>query len=63
VSTVDAAEQEIHVVPSFLSDGRHFIYLRISRTKPETSGVFLASLSREAPARQRARRWHRATVR
>jgi len=54
VSTVDAAEQEIHVVPSFLSDGRHFIYLRISRTKPETSGVYLGELvpgSAGAPAR------------
>ncbi|MEO7133531.1 MAG: winged helix-turn-helix domain-containing protein [Vicinamibacterales bacterium] len=44
VSTVNAAEQEIHLVPSFLSDGRHFIYLRISRTKPATSGVYLGEL-------------------
>ena len=44
VSTVNAAEQEIHLVPSFLSDGHHFIYLRISRKKPETSGVYLGEL-------------------
>ena len=44
VSTVNAAEQEIHLVPSFLSDGRHFIYLRISRTKPAASGVYLGEL-------------------
>ena len=31
-------------MPSFLSDGRHFIYLRISRTKPETSGVYYGEL-------------------
>jgi len=54
VSTVDADEQEIHLVPSFLSDGRHFIYLRISRTKPATSGVYLGELAPPgggAPAR------------
>jgi eukaryotic-like serine/threonine-protein kinase len=54
VSTVNAAEQEIHIVPSFLSDGRHFIYLRISRTKPETSGVYVGEFTPpdgSAPAR------------
>ena len=54
VSTVNAAEQEIHLVPSFLSDGRHFIYLRISRTKPETSGIYfgeLAAADGNAPVR------------
>ena len=45
VSAVNSAEQEIHLVPSFLSDGHHFIYLRISRNKPETSGVYLGELS------------------
>ena len=44
VSTVDAAEQEMHLVPSFLQDGRHFIYLRISRTTPATSGIYVGEL-------------------
>ena len=38
VSTVNAAEQEIHLVPSFLSDGRHFIYLHISRSETGNIG-------------------------
>ncbi len=40
----DQSEQERHLFPSFLSDGRHFIYLRISRTKPETSGIYTSEL-------------------
>ena len=44
VTVVDQSEQERHLFPSFLSDGRHFIYLRISRTKPETSGIYTSEL-------------------
>ncbi len=44
VSSVDTALQEIQLMPSFLSDGRHFIYLRISRTNPERSGIYLGEL-------------------
>ena len=49
VSTVDAAKQEVHLVPSFLSDGRHFVYLRITRTRPEASGSTWASSSPRTP--------------
>jgi eukaryotic-like serine/threonine-protein kinase len=41
---------EIHLMPTFLSDGRHFIYLRIHRTAPERSGVYIGDLNGESPA-------------
>src|SRR6266545_27722 len=33
-----------HAFPSFLPDGRHFLYLRVSRNAPENSGVYLRAL-------------------
>jgi DNA-binding winged helix-turn-helix (wHTH) protein len=36
---------EIHLMPSFLPDGRHFIYLRIDRAAPERSGVYIGDVS------------------
>jgi Tol biopolymer transport system component len=39
-----AGPSEEHLFPSFLPDGRHFVYLRVSRTKPEESGVYLGAL-------------------
>ena len=51
VTSLDAARQEtFHALPSFLPDGRHFVYLRLSST-PENSGVFLGSLDTQ-PAEQ-----------
>ena len=44
---------EIHIFPSFLPDGKHFLYSRIFRTAPEKSGVFMGSLALD-PARQSA---------
>ena len=44
---------EIHIFPSFLPDGKHFLYSRIFRTAPEKSGVFMGSLAVD-PARQSA---------
>ena len=44
---------EIHIFPSFLPDGKHFLYSRIFRTAPERSGVFMGSLAVD-PARQSA---------
>ncbi|HXQ26723.1 MAG TPA: protein kinase [Candidatus Acidoferrales bacterium] len=44
LTTLDSSRGEIqHVFPSFLPDGRHFIYLRTS-IKPENSGVYIGSL-------------------
>lgn len=37
-------------MPSFLSDGRHFIYLRIHRAAPERSGVYVGVLNGSSPA-------------
>lgn len=41
---------EIHLMPSFLSDGQHFIYLRIHRAAPEHAGVYLGALTGHVPA-------------
>ena len=38
--TTTSGRNEIHVFPSFLSDGRHFIYLRA----PENTGIYVGSL-------------------
>jgi hypothetical protein len=35
-------------MPSFLSDGRRFIYLRIVRSKPEGSGIYVGDLGSES---------------
>jgi eukaryotic-like serine/threonine-protein kinase len=44
LTTLDPSRGEIrHVFPSFLPDGRHFIYLRYS-SKPENSGIYVGSL-------------------
>ena len=44
LTTLDPSRGEIrHVLPSFLPDGRHFIYLRYS-SRPENSGVYVGSL-------------------
>ncbi len=44
LTTLDPSRGESHhVLPSFLPDGRHFIYLRYS-SRPENSGVYVGSL-------------------
>jgi len=48
--TKTADPVEHHLFPSFLSDGRHFIYLRNHRSAPERSGVYVGSLTEGAPA-------------
>jgi len=55
LTTIDPSRQEIvHVLPSFLPDGRHFLYLRASST-PENTGIYLGSLNVK-PAEQDSRR-------
>ncbi|MEO8259994.1 MAG: winged helix-turn-helix domain-containing protein [Acidobacteriota bacterium] len=52
VTSLDSTKGEgLHVFPSFLPDGRHFLYVRISRNAPETSGVYVGSLD-EPPGAQ-----------
>jgi Tol biopolymer transport system component len=44
LTALDRSRGEVvHVVPSFLPDGRHFVYLRRS-TVPENNGVYVGSL-------------------
>jgi Tol biopolymer transport system component len=44
LTTVDPTRGETsHILPSFLPDGRHFIYLRFSSI-PENSGIYIGSL-------------------
>jgi eukaryotic-like serine/threonine-protein kinase len=44
LTVLDSSRSESrHLHPSFLPDGRHFIYLRISST-PENSGIYVGSL-------------------
>ena len=50
VATVpDESGTEVHVFPSFLSNGRHFVYLRVSRGKPELSGIYVGELDTTSP--------------
>jgi len=56
VTTVNRSKkEEFHLLPSFLPDGRHFIYLRIVPNEPETSGVYVGTLDAK-PEEQNSRR-------
>jgi eukaryotic-like serine/threonine-protein kinase len=44
VTVVNEAEGERHIFPAFLSDGRHYLYQRMSRAKPENSGIYVGEL-------------------
>jgi eukaryotic-like serine/threonine-protein kinase len=55
LTTFDVSRKEvIHVLPSFLPDGQHFLYLRASSI-PENSGVYVGSLNIK-PEEQDSRR-------
>ncbi len=55
LTTLDPSRKEVvHVLPSFLPDGRHFLYLRASSI-PENSGVYIGSLNTK-PEEQDSRR-------
>jgi eukaryotic-like serine/threonine-protein kinase len=55
VTTLDIARGELrHNFPSFLPDGRHFVYVRPA-TRPENSGVYVGSLDAK-PEQQSLRR-------
>jgi Tol biopolymer transport system component len=54
LTSIDRSRNEhIHVLPSFLPDGRHFIYYRSSVT-PENAGTYVGSIDAE-PAKQALR--------
>src|SRR5688500_17713111 len=48
VTVADLSKGDRHIFPSFLSDGRRFLYLRVSRTNPETSGIYLGELGADS---------------
>ena len=48
VTAADLAKGERHLFPAFLSDGRRFLYLRMSRTNPETSGIYAGELGADS---------------
>jgi eukaryotic-like serine/threonine-protein kinase len=50
-----ARNEREHELPSFLPDGRHFLYLRISSTKPEENGVFAGSIDDPADKQSQKR--------
>jgi eukaryotic-like serine/threonine-protein kinase len=55
LTTLDRSRKEnVHFLPSFLPDGRHFIYLRGSE-KPENGGVYVGSLDAK-PEQQDSKR-------
>jgi len=56
VTRLDTAKGEnLHLLPSFLPDGRHFLYLSVSRASPERSGVYLGSLDETSGVTRRDR--------
>ena len=56
VTALDPArKEEFHLLPTFLPDGRHFIYLRVSPAARESSGTYVGTLD-AAPAEQQATR-------
>ncbi len=55
LTVLDASKHERqHELPAFLPDGKHFLYLRVSRV-PRESGIFAGSLD-DPPERQSGKR-------
>jgi len=55
LTTLDSSRGETqHYLPSFLPDGRHFIYLRMS-SKPENSGIYIGSLDAKSEEQDKRR--------
>ncbi len=62
VTAVDTSRgEDAHLTPVFLPDGRHFLYLRVSRNNVEQTGLFVGSLDRQ-PGEQDSRRLLAATA-
>jgi serine/threonine protein kinase/Tol biopolymer transport system component len=45
-----ARKEESHLLPTFLPDGRHFVYLRVSPGAPEASGAYVGTLDAKPDA-------------
>jgi len=51
LTTLDPSrKEEFHLLPTFLPDGRHFVYLRVSPTSPELSGTYIGTLDAKPEA-------------
>jgi eukaryotic-like serine/threonine-protein kinase len=56
VTTLDASKkEEFHLLPTFLPDGRHFIYLRIAPAAFDNSGTFVGTLDAKPDAQSTER--------
>jgi serine/threonine protein kinase/Tol biopolymer transport system component len=54
LTALDASrKEEFHLMPTFLPDGRHFVYLRISPSAPEMSGSYVGTLDKPGEQGQR----------
>jgi serine/threonine protein kinase len=56
VTTTESSDPtEIHLLPSFLPDGKRLLYLRASRNNPARTGVYLADLERASDQQSQER--------
>jgi Tol biopolymer transport system component len=56
LTTLDPSrKEEFHLLPTFLPDGRHFVYLRVSPSAPEASGTYVGSLDAKPEAQSTKR--------
>ena len=56
LTTLDPSrKEEFHLLPTFLPDGRHFVYLRVSPSAPEAGGTYIGTLDAK-PEAQSAQR-------
>ena len=56
VTSLDASrKEEFHLLPTFLPDGRHFIYLRVSPGAPEAGGIYIGTLDAKPEAQSLVR--------
>ena len=51
LTALDASrKEEFHLLPTFLPDGRHFVYLRVSPGAPEAGGIYIGTLDAKPEA-------------
>jgi dipeptidyl aminopeptidase/acylaminoacyl peptidase len=56
ITTLDASrKEEFHLLPTFLPDGRHFVYLRVSPSAHEASGTYVGTLDAKPDAQSAER--------
>jgi eukaryotic-like serine/threonine-protein kinase len=48
-------KEEFHLLPTFLPDGRHFVYLRVSPGAPELGGAYIGTLDAKPEAQSTQR--------